>query len=74
MSGSRGRSGAKRVSGADSGVSRLLSVTDPTEVAREAASVLAERSGVPAHDTAVVLGALAKKKEEGAGAPAEAAA
>src|SRR5947209_16720983 len=38
MSPCRGRGdvlGAKRVSGADSGVSRLLSVTDPTEASSE---------------------------------------
>ena len=35
---------------------RLLSVTDPAQVAQDAASVLAERSGVPTHDIAVVLG------------------
>src|SRR4051812_27166844 len=58
---SRGRSGAELGPGgarrvARGEVARLLSVTDPAQVAREAAAVLAERSGVPAHDTAVVLG------------------
>ncbi len=37
-------------------VNNLPSVTDPAELAREAAEYIAEHTGVPSHDLAVVLG------------------
>lgn len=42
---------------------------DPAQLARDAASVLAERSGVAAHDVAVVLGSGWRPAAEGLGAP-----
>ena len=51
------------------GMARLLSVTDPAQRAREAASVLAERSGVAAHDVAVVLGSGWRPAADELGAP-----
>lgn len=44
-------------------------MTDPTQVARAAAAVLAQRSGVPAHDIAVVLGSGWRRAADVLGAP-----
>jgi purine-nucleoside phosphorylase len=44
-------------------------VVDPAQLARDAASVLAERTGVPAHDVAVVLGSGWRPAADGFGAP-----
>ncbi|MGH4010142.1 MAG: purine-nucleoside phosphorylase [Pseudonocardiaceae bacterium] len=44
-------------------------VTDPTQVAQAAAAVLAQRSGVPAHDVAVVLGSGWRPAADVLGAP-----
>jgi purine-nucleoside phosphorylase len=44
-------------------------VTDPAQIARDAASVLAQRTGVPAHDIAVVLGSGWHPVADALGAP-----
>jgi purine-nucleoside phosphorylase len=44
-------------------------VIDPAQMARKAASVLAERTGVPAHDVAVVLGSGWRPAADGLVAP-----
>ncbi|MGB7795796.1 MAG: purine-nucleoside phosphorylase, partial [Pseudonocardiaceae bacterium] len=45
-------------------------VTDPAQLARDAAAVLAERTGAPAHDVAVVLGSGWRAAADVLGAPA----
>lgn len=45
------------------------SVTDPAQIANDAASVLAERTGEPAHDIAVVLGSGWRPAADVLGAP-----
>ncbi|MGQ0715909.1 MAG: purine-nucleoside phosphorylase [Pseudonocardiales bacterium] len=45
-------------------------MTDPTQAAQAAAAVLARRSGVPAHDVAVVLGSGWRPAADVLGAPA----
>jgi purine-nucleoside phosphorylase len=47
----------------------LVIVTDPTQVAQEAAAVLAQRTGVSAHDIAVVLGSGWHPAADALGAP-----
>jgi purine-nucleoside phosphorylase len=44
-------------------------VTDPAQIARDAASILAQRTGVPAHDIAVVLGTGWHPAADALGAP-----
>ena len=45
-------------------------MTDPAQLARDAAAVLAERTGAPAHDVAVVLGSGWRAAADVLGAPA----
>ena len=50
-------------------VDSLRSVIDPEQMAREAAEVLAERTGIPMHDSAVVLGSGWRPAADGLGTP-----
>ncbi|MGH3773916.1 MAG: purine-nucleoside phosphorylase, partial [Pseudonocardiaceae bacterium] len=45
-------------------------MTDPAQIARDAAAVLAQRTGAPAHDIAVVLGSGWHPVADALGAPA----